>query len=33
MFHEKGAEGLDIAFLYPWSTGGVLIELCERRNK
>jgi methylmalonyl-CoA/ethylmalonyl-CoA epimerase len=30
---RKGAEGLDIAFLNPRSTGGVLIELCERRNK
>jgi methylmalonyl-CoA/ethylmalonyl-CoA epimerase len=30
---RKGAEGLDIAFLHPRSTGGVLIELCERRNK
>jgi len=30
---RKGAEGLDIAFLHPRSTGGVLIELCEQRNK
>jgi methylmalonyl-CoA/ethylmalonyl-CoA epimerase len=30
---RKGAEGLDIAFLHPGSTGGVLIELCENRNK
>ena len=30
---RKGAEGLDIAFLQPRSTGGVLIELCETRNK
>ena len=30
---RKGAEGLDIAFLHPRSTGGVLIELCESRNK
>jgi methylmalonyl-CoA/ethylmalonyl-CoA epimerase len=30
---RKGAEGLDIAFLHPRSTGGVLIELCENRNK
>lgn len=30
---RKGAEGLDIAFLHPQSTGGVLIELCEHRNK
>jgi methylmalonyl-CoA/ethylmalonyl-CoA epimerase len=28
----KGAEGLDIAFLHPKSTAGVLIELCEVRN-
>jgi methylmalonyl-CoA/ethylmalonyl-CoA epimerase len=26
---RRGAEGLDIAFLHPKSTGGVLIELCE----
>lgn len=26
---RKGAEGLDIAFLHPKSTTGVLIELCE----
>jgi methylmalonyl-CoA/ethylmalonyl-CoA epimerase len=25
---RKGAEGLDIAFLHPKSTGGVLTELC-----
>ena len=25
-----GAEGLQIAFLHPKSTGGVLIELCEK---
>ena len=31
---RKGAEGLDIAFLHPKSTNGVLIELCEnRKNK
>ncbi|HOW09171.1 MAG: methylmalonyl-CoA epimerase [Bacteroidales bacterium] len=30
---RKGAEGLDIAFLHPASTGGVLIELCERKTK
>jgi methylmalonyl-CoA/ethylmalonyl-CoA epimerase len=29
---RKGAEGLDIAFLHPRSTGGVLIELCEAEN-
>src|SRR5512140_19575 len=26
---RKGAEGLEIAFLHPKSTGGVLIEICE----
>jgi methylmalonyl-CoA/ethylmalonyl-CoA epimerase len=26
---RKGAEGLNIAFLHPKSTGGVLLELCE----
>lgn len=26
---RKGAEGLNIAFLHPKSTNGVLIELCE----
>lgn len=26
---RKGAEGLDIAFLHPKSTAGVLIEICE----
>lgn len=26
---RKGAEGLDIAFFHPKSTGGVLIEICE----
>ena len=30
---SKGAEGLDIAFLHPKSTGGVLTELCEDKNK
>ncbi len=29
---RKGAEGLDIAFLHPKSTGGVLIELCENKG-
>lgn len=29
---RKGAEGLDIAFLHPKATQGVLIELCERKN-
>ncbi len=27
---RTGAEGFKIAFLHPKSTGGVLIELCER---
>ena len=30
---RKGAEGLDIAFLNPKSTFGVLTELCEDKNK
>jgi len=30
---RKGAEGLDIAFLHPKSTQGVLMELCEDRSK
>lgn len=30
---RKGAEGLDIAFLHPKSTMGVLMELCENKNK
>ena len=30
---RKGAEGLDIAFLHPKSTHGVLMELCEDKNK
>jgi methylmalonyl-CoA/ethylmalonyl-CoA epimerase len=29
---RKGAEGLDIAFLHPKSTAGVLIELCEDKK-
>lgn len=29
---RKGAEGLDIAFLHPKSTSGVLIELCENKD-
>jgi methylmalonyl-CoA/ethylmalonyl-CoA epimerase len=28
---RKGAEGLDIAFLHPKTTSGVLIELCETK--
>ena len=27
---RRGAEGLDIAFLHPKSTMGVLTELCEK---
>ncbi|HBF88946.1 MAG TPA: methylmalonyl-CoA epimerase [Bacteroidales bacterium] len=30
---RKGAEGLDIAFIHPKSTFGVLIEICEDKNK
>ncbi len=30
---RKGAEGMDIAFLHPKSTSGVLIELCENRDR
>lgn len=30
---RKGAEGLDIAFLHPKSTFGVLTELCENKNR
>lgn len=30
---RKGAEGLDIAFLHPKSTHGILMELCENNNK
>lgn len=29
---RKGAEGLDIAFLHPKSTYGVLIELCQKKD-
>lgn len=29
---RKGAEGLDIAFLHPKSTNGVLIEFCEDKK-
>ena len=29
---KKGAEGLDIAFLHPKSTFGVLTEFCERKK-
>ena len=30
---RKGAEGMDIGFLHPKSTFGVLTELCEKREK
>ena len=30
---RKGAEGLNIAFLHPKSTFGVLTELCEQPNE
>ena len=30
---RRGAEGLDIAFLHPKSTFGVLTEFCEDKNK
>ena len=30
---RKGAEGLNIAFLHPKSTGSVLTEFCENPNK
>jgi methylmalonyl-CoA/ethylmalonyl-CoA epimerase len=30
---RKGAEGLDIAFIHPKSTAGVLIEICEDKKK
>jgi methylmalonyl-CoA/ethylmalonyl-CoA epimerase len=30
---RKGAEGLNIAFLHPKSTFGVLTEFCEDKNK
>ncbi len=30
---RKGAEGLDIAFLHPRSSSGVLIELCEDKKE
>lgn len=30
---RKGAEGLNIAFLHPKATMGVLMELCEDPNK
>jgi methylmalonyl-CoA/ethylmalonyl-CoA epimerase len=30
---RKGAEGLDIAFMHPKSSFGVLTEICEDKNK
>lgn len=30
---RNGAEGLDIAFLHPKSTHGVLFEICEERKE
>lgn len=30
---RKGAEGMQIGFLHPKSTGGVLTELCENPNQ
>ncbi len=30
---RKGAEGLNIGFLHPKSTKGVLTELCQNKNK
>ncbi len=30
---RKGAEGLTIAFLHPKSTGGVLTELCQKKDE
>ena len=30
---RKGADGLEIAFLHPKSTSGVLIEICENKNR
>ena len=29
---RPGAENFDIAFLHPKSTGGILIELCEKKK-
>jgi methylmalonyl-CoA/ethylmalonyl-CoA epimerase len=29
---RQGGHGMKIAFLHPRSLGGVLVELCERRN-
>lgn len=33
MVPRRGAEGLEIAFIHPGSTGGVLIELCEDKQQ
>lgn len=30
---QIGAEGFQIAFIHPKSTGGVLIELCEKKEQ
>jgi len=30
---RKGAEGMNIAFLHPKSTGGILTEICEDPSK
>ena len=30
---RKGAEGLNIVFIHPKSANGVLIELCEKKEK
>jgi len=30
---RKGADGLEIAFIHPKSTGGVLIEICGHSNE
>jgi methylmalonyl-CoA/ethylmalonyl-CoA epimerase len=30
---RTGADGLDIAFLHPKSTAGVLVELCEKKDQ
>jgi methylmalonyl-CoA/ethylmalonyl-CoA epimerase len=29
---RKGADNMNIAFLHPKSTGGVLVEICEKIN-
>ena len=28
-----GAEGYKVAFIHPKSTGGILVELCEKNNQ